>query len=85
MYEKGDVAVTIPPCQTYDAEKGHCTTPGHDYEAHAVEDWSLQGEPKLQHVAYLPHSCELWVIGGPVQIRDMIADLQTALATLEED
>lgn len=29
--------------------------------------------------AYLPHSCDEWVIGGPDQIRALIADLQAAL------
>lgn len=34
--------------------------------------------------AYLPHSCDEWVIGGPEQIRMLIMDLQEALKKLEE-
>ena len=33
--------------------------------------------------AGLPHSCGDWVIGGPEQIRQMIHDLQNALAEIE--
>lgn len=33
--------------------------------------------------AYLPHSCDAWVIGGPDNVRAMIADLQAALETME--
>jgi hypothetical protein len=29
--------------------------------------------------AYLPHSCERWVIGGKKQIMELILDLQTIL------
>jgi hypothetical protein len=32
--------------------------------------------------AFLPHSCDAWVIGGPDQIRALIADLESALQTL---
>ena len=35
-------------------------------------------------VAYLPHSCVDWVIGGPEQIKAMISDLQAALAKIEK-
>lgn len=39
---------------------------------------------RFTKVACLPHSCEFWVIGGPKEIREMIADLETALKQLEE-
>ena len=32
--------------------------------------------------AYLEHRCEEWYIGGPEQIRALIADLQRALETM---
>lgn len=35
-------------------------------------------------IACLPHSCEFWVIGGPTEIREMIADLETALKQIGE-
>jgi hypothetical protein len=29
--------------------------------------------------AYLPHSCQEWIIGGPDEIRALIADLEEVL------
>ena len=34
-------------------------------------------------VAYLPHSCDQWIIGGREQIEDMLSDLQDALNILD--
>lgn len=34
-------------------------------------------------VAYLPHSCDEWVIGGPAAVRALIADLEAALTRME--
>lgn len=34
-------------------------------------------------LAWLPHQCNEWVIGGPEEVRRMIADLQAALAVME--
>lgn len=34
--------------------------------------------------AYLPHSCDEWVIGGPEQIKAMIEDLTELLALSEQ-
>ena len=34
-------------------------------------------------VAYLPHSCDQWIIGGRQQIKDMISDLEEALGILD--
>jgi len=33
--------------------------------------------------AYLPHSCQEWFIGGPDEIRALIADLNEALVQLK--
>ena len=33
---------------------------------------------------HLPHSCDQWVIGGPEQIRALIADLRAALQAMGE-
>lgn len=33
--------------------------------------------------AFLPHSCDEWIIGGKEEIRCLIADLQAALETFE--
>lgn len=32
---------------------------------------------------YLPHSCNEWVIGGPEEIKILIADLEKALKNFE--
>lgn len=37
----------------------------------------------LRNGVYLPHSCDEWVIGGPEQIRALMADLATALELLQ--
>lgn len=58
-------------CIGYYDEKRDCVWE----RANTTEEWS--------RIAYLPHSCDEWVIGGPEEIRQMIADLQEALATLE--
>lgn len=38
--------------------------------------------PKDRNVAYLPHSCDEWVIGGKEEVEAMIADLQEILEKL---
>jgi len=39
----------------------------------------------VQHpAAFLPHSCDAWVIGGPEQVRALIADLQAWLVEAEK-
>lgn len=55
---------------SYDARED----PGSDYNS--AEDPAL--------VAYLPHSCDSWIIGGPEQIEQMIRDLKAAHALLLE-
>lgn len=35
--------------------------------------------------AYLPHSCDAWVIGGSKEIKALIADLQVALVKLNTE
>jgi len=32
-----------------------------------------------ENVACLPHSCDVWVIGGPTQIRSLLEDLEAVL------
>ena len=47
----------------------------------------FHGDPNgdMPHpVAFLPHSCDAWVIGGPEQVRALIADLQAWLAEAEK-
>jgi hypothetical protein len=36
-------------------------------------------------VAFLPHSCQEWVIGGPKEVKAMIEDLQEILKAQENE
>lgn len=48
------------------------------------DNWSYTAEPGE---AFLPHSCDEWVIGGAQAVRTLIADLQALLESgeLRED
>lgn len=54
---------------------------------HHVDDSRAEDETvKAFHpAAYLPHSCNDWVIGGPEQVKLLIEDLQKALKKMEEE
>jgi hypothetical protein len=78
MYKEGDVKLTTKPCKEY-IEEGYCDH--YLNEAHAVYD-SRNGGDKIANVAYLPHSCDEWVIGGMDEIDKLIHDLETAKATM---
>jgi hypothetical protein len=91
MYEKGLLKTTTPRCEETD-ESGHCNQSEYDVgHRHRVSD-SRSFEPGSgvykelgPGTAYLPHSCNEWVIGGPDHIRALIEDLQSALAQLESE
>jgi len=68
-YAGGDLKVRL---REEDAEWAASTDARHEY---GYED---AGRPRPPFV-YLPHSCEEWIIGGPDEIKAMIADLQSAL------
>lgn len=80
MYSKGDLKVTDPPCASMD-EDGYCNEydmAKAEVHVHAVMD-SRGGYTKdLEPTAYLPHSCDEWVIGGLPEIEAMITDLMLA-------
>lgn len=81
MYKKGLLKITTPlsKCDSRD-EDGDCEAyGGHD---HYVYD-SRDAMKFSSNTAFLPHSCDKWVIGGPVQIREMIEDLQELLKQIE--
>lgn len=84
MYKKGDLKLLDPLCETWDAEEEYCldTYSSQNPHYHSMSD-SRQSYKHWTDAAYLPHSCDEWVIGGPVEIRAMIEDLQTALKELE--
>jgi hypothetical protein len=80
---KGLIKVTTPPCEQQIAEEeiGGCDAQYDDPDEHGIHSIrdNRSGETLNAGVAYLPHSCNEWVIGGPDEIRAMIADLQAIL------
>lgn len=73
MYKKGDLRISTPPYdegKCKEAEDGVCYNEEHKH----IDD---------DVIAFLPHSCDEWEIGGPEQIREMIEDLQDALERIE--
>lgn len=73
MYRKGELCVTIPPCAEMVADSERlCYS---DEHAH-----SIFGDPAAPvPTAFLPHSCDEWVIGGREQIKDLVDDLLAVL------
>jgi len=71
MYESGDVEIGTP---------GDSRTPSIDSRRDDGYGDGWQGD--RPYIAYLEHSCNEWVIGGPEEVRLMIADLR---AILERD
>ena len=39
---------------------------------------------EVERCAFLPHSCDEWVIGGPNEVKQLIADLQYILKFWED-
>lgn len=59
---------------------GHCSHElEHDDETPRDSRDNYRG---LISGAYLPHSCDQWVIGGPEEIQALISDLRLALISL---
>lgn len=73
MYRKGELKITVPPCEEAAADPdGTCFS---DEHAHTIF-----GDPKAPvGTAFLPHSCDEWVIGGKEQIQELIDDLLAVL------
>lgn len=80
MYEQGDLRLTTQPCPEAEADGGSSGMCWYCDEHHSVMDSRVSGYPVITG-AYLPHSCDEWVIGGREQIEILIADLQEALKT----
>jgi hypothetical protein len=70
--------VEVAPAGCKLDEFGDCPD---DYGEHTHPIDSRDGT-KLFGGAFLPHSCNYWVIGGPQQIRCLIRDLEAALVRL---
>lgn len=76
-YKPGDLK-QVGPCPHGRDEDGQCV----EYECNDVRDSRRDDDsyaPLAEGGVYLPHSCDSWVIGGPEEIRALIADLQAAL------
>lgn len=67
MYVPGSVEVHVGPVGGY----GQPPT-----------DSSSDDDERFTPCAWLPHSCDEWVIGGPAQVRALIEDLQEALGAM---
>lgn len=71
MYKKGDVKLT----KAAEDKDPYVVQPNFDAR---TEDYDHVGAG----IAFLPHSCQEWVIGGKEQIQDLIEDLQALLKEL---
>lgn len=70
MYKHGELQTAPVGCPS------ECVEHDHPIDMRGEDDGISIGG------AFLPHSCEEWVIGGPEQIRMLIRDLEEALVTL---
>ena len=73
MYKSGDLEI-YTRCPTLVDGFCECDDAYHS----RLHDARSDGLPEYGEV-YLPHSCDEWVIGGPEQVRALIADLETVL------
>lgn len=86
MYKKGLLKITTPlsQCDSRD-EDGNCESyriyEDHNHDVYDSCDVITFGS----NTAFLPHSCDYWVIGGPEQIKAMIEDLQEILKWSHEN
>lgn len=84
MYGKGDLKRLIPVLPSCNIEHGMCDDYDGSTHMHEMTDArTFFDEHLTSPCAYLTHSCQEWVIGGPEAIKNMIADLQNALKTME--
>ena len=77
-YNPGDLRLLDPPCPTMEKD-GFCDEDHVHLIADSRGDYANRGSPR----AYLPHSWDEWVIGGPKEIEALIADLQEALKQMK--
>lgn len=83
MYELNLLKTVDPPCDTMDKD-GDCDVDSwEDDHEHYVLDAHSHSAKCFSPCAYLPHSCGEWVIGGPEQIKLLIADLEKVLKKME--
>ena len=85
MYQKGDLRLLDPPCnEGYEAgEENEWTMCDNYHHKHSVsDDRSRERGDRMPPCAYLPHSCDEWVIGRQEEIEVLIEDLKKALMLL---
>jgi len=83
VYKKGDLKITDPPCEEWMGDEWGCDYWGNDGHTHSVRD-SRESSEQIKGVAYLPHSCDEWVIGGKEEIKALMWDLRLALIEFEQ-
>ncbi len=81
MYRKGELTLITPQCDGVIDEYGRCDNVSHDHRSNldCREEYTSVGIG----TAYLPHSCQEWVIGGKEEMKTLIEDLQEALDKIE--
>lgn len=93
MYQKGDLKLLDPPCndehykEWKDTRYGHSGRSCENYDhKHSVgDDRSFnQKADCIPPCAYLPHSCDEWVIGDVEQVQALIDDLTAVKKEMEE-
>jgi hypothetical protein len=83
MYEKGLLQITTPPCKETEQNGfvsiGYCECG----EVHKVFDSAQDPTGECgANTAYLPHSCDEWVVGSPQEVAALMLDLRDALAKM---
>lgn len=89
MYQRGDAKLIDPFCASYDEKEQMCEDvidleKNHIHILHDQRQLGSCTAIKNVPVAFLPHSCDEWVIGSPKIIKIMIEDLQNLLKQAEK-
>lgn len=79
MYKKGDAKLLINLSALSEEEQER------HWDNCDYSDDHVSAGCDIPQVAALPHSCGKWIIGGPVEIADLIADLTAILAQGKQD
>ncbi len=83
MYEKGIIRLTTPRCAVaVDDDDDYCQQYDELWNEHKHSIQDARGSQCGPNTAYLPHSCQEWVIGGKEEIIAMIEDLTELLKHL---
>jgi len=81
-YRRGDLKIARS-CVHAVCESDDSSICDEDYETiRWVYDSRTPKQGQVRDVAFLPHSCDQWVIGGKEQVRAIIEDLEAAYKEL---